>query len=353
MKKLLSLIGAAAISTTGVSSAAMALQLKTITDQQLEKDSNFDIDALKNAYNALSEVEKIEISQEMMNLSKLNINEVKATLDNSNIIFIKNNKDTIEKMFILYSSLIQVSSSLVSAQIEVEWTKLNEFINLGFGNSNDYAPYAYSYGPENWWEIWDWGLRIDFPEGSINIMRVIKLLMSLYNGIDFTPFRQLLMSGRNLFDYLVNITKHGDDKISVLYNLVIKVDSEFKKSGIPFRQDIYDVLNKFKVLLKPLQDSKLGFLKNVIKAQIEQQLGMSLEAVSEMYLGSLDLAIGLTDSVNRILRRIGDSLPSFVWDFIMNVIKDIANEMVAADWNHKGVYIKFQQYLYPLGFKSR
>lgn len=365
MKKVLSLIGIVSISA---STGASVLELQTASTNYEGQNKNrlnfvasetsnkFHINEFKNSYNALSKSDKAVVAGAMAKISKLNINEISQYLATSQIDFIRENKATIENMYALYTSMTTLSQTLsVAAQdLNIDWGAINNLIDLNFGDSNDYTPIVDTYGPEHWWTaIWDWGWKIDFPEGDINVMRVVKLVISLYDGINFKPLEALISSGKDFFDYLVNLDLHDDDKVAVLYDLLVKTGDDFKNSGVPFTNQFYDIVNKFTSILKPFQNVKLGVVKNIIKTTVEKQLGMSLEQIGKEYSGYIDLALNILVVANDILFKIKDSLPGIIWDFIFNSISDITNQMVAADLNHNGVYLKFQQFIIPLGFTAR
>lgn len=364
MKKLLTLLGAVAISGSAGASTVVAVNTSsnsnttiksTLNINPIETNISLQIMQLRNSYNSLSDSEKLDVANVMKELPNLSTIEIGQYLANSNIEFIKQNKIIIENMFILSNSFNTISNSLsVSTQsLNVDWGMINQFIDLDFGNSNEYTPLVDTYGPSNWWKFWEWGWKIDFPEGDINIMRVVKLLVSLYDGINFEPLESLLETGRTFFDYLVNLDQHDDDKVAVLHDLLIKTETEFKNSKIPFTQDLYDILDQFSSILKILREQKISLIKNIIKSTIQDKLGISLEEISAEYSGYLDQIINIMHITNNVLDIIHGTLPGIIWNFIMDGILLISTEMINADSYHNGVNLKFQQFIIPLGFESR
>lgn len=361
MKRLLSLIGVTLIGVTTANSAVVATQSLDIQQKQamVTVPNGFayeDSLALKHDYDGLSETEKKVVDQELAQLANLNMANVHLFLNKSKVSFIEENKAIIENMFLLSSSFTKISSTLaVSVQtMEIDWMKINEFIDLDFGNSNNYAPTTSTYGPSNWWDfIWDWGWRIDFPEGDINIMRVVNLVTSLYNGINFEPLEKLVKTGKSFFDYLINLDQHEQDKIEVLYDLIIKTQEEFQNSGVPFSNQLYEILTKFSSLLKPFKNVKLQIVKSIIQNQIEKELGISLKTIGDSYSGYLNTITKVISIVNDVLVVIRGIIPGIIWDFIVESIQTISAQMIAADWTHNGVYLKFQQFLFPLGFQAK
>lgn len=365
MKKVLSLLGVTAMLTSAGSATIIA---KTKPTTQTLQNNNYlnlsdtngnktvQINNLKKAYQQLSETEQRNIATVISKLPKLNANEITQYLANSNIAFIRNNQTTIAMMYLSYSSMQKMSKSLAmtTASLNIDWTMMNQFINLNFGNSNDYTPWADTYGPSSWWTAaWEWGFRIDFPEGDVNVMRVVNLLFSLYNGVNFAPLESLLKSGNTLFDYIINIDQNGGDKIYILQNLLIKTETSFKNSGVPFTNDFYSVFDQFSSILEIYKDENLATIAPLIKNVIQMQTGMSIAEIGTKYSGILNNMISLLGTANIVLNLIDGSIPGIVWDYIVDSIESITQQMINADKNHNGVYINFQQFLFPQGFVAR
>ncbi|MDQ7982650.1 MAG: hypothetical protein REH79_00315 [Spiroplasma sp.] len=243
--------------------------------------------------------------------------------------------------------------SVTRQDLNVDWISFNQFIALDFGDSNEYAPTTSTYDPENWWEVWDWGWRIDFPEGDINVMRVVKLVYSLYNGLNFRPLEDLLKSTNNLFKYLLALDQHDQDLIAVLHDIIVKTEKDLKDSGVPITDEVFNVLNQFSSILKPFRNFKLITFSSIIKRQVESELGMSIDEIGIKYFAIINQSIKALGIVNSVLEVIQDSIPAIVWQFIVDNLGTIANQMAAADQNHNGVYLKFQQFVVPMGFKAR
>lgn len=366
MKKLLSLLGITAMLTSAGSAVIITkikpdtqtLQNKNdlILDNNLDGNKTVQINNLKKVYEQLSESEQKTIAGVMAKLPELNYNEITQYLANSKIDFIKNNQETIAMMYLSFTSMQKMSKSLVmtTASLNVDWTMMNQFVNLNFGNSNDYTPWADTYGPSSWWTtIWEWGFKIDFPEGDINVMRVVNLLFSLYNGVNFAPLESLLKSGNNFFDYIINIDQNSNDKVYILQNLLIKTETAFRNSGVPFTDDFYTIFAQLGLVLDFYKDEKLAIIAPLIKNTIEMQAGMTLEEVGTKYSGILNNIISLLGTANMVLNLIDGTIPGIVWNYIVDSLASMAKQMINADLNHNGVYIKFQQFLFPQGFAAR
>jgi len=136
-------------------------------------------------------------------------------------------------------------------------------------------------------------------------MRIVKLLSSLYNGIDFGSLETVLQSGYTFFDYLINIDKHSNDKAEVLYNIVVKTETYFKNSGIPFTDKVYDIFNQFSTKLKIWQAFSLNSYNNLIlnqiKAGIQKETKMSLEDIGAKYSDILTKTISILNDAKVIL----------------------------------------------------
>lgn len=366
MKKLLSLIGVLAISVSGASTAAVTIKTNNVTIQEQtikntlkfdnsEKDFFLQVNNLKERYNELSDNDKLNVANVMQKLPEQNINEIGQYLTNSNVEFIKTNKSIIETMYLVSNSFNTMSQNLsVSVQgFNVDWITLNDYIDLGLGNSNDYTPSVSKYGPSRWWKLWEWGWKIDFPEGDINVMRFVHLGFSLFNGIDFKPLESLLKSGKTFFDYLVNLDQHDKDKVAVLYDLVIKTKNDFQNSKVPFTNKFYDIFDQFSTRLEKFKILPIGFAKQEIKNAIKEETGMAIDEIGAKYSGILNTIINVASTVNIVLEVTFLLLPRIILQFIMGILSLIANQMINADANHNGVYLKFQQFIIPLGFSAR
>lgn len=370
MKVLLSLLGSAAISASAVGTTLVVKTEPTTTQKsEIKNQQNFDttpedmnlqIQNLRKEYLKLSDNEKNNIAQAMAELPKLNPDQISEYLMNSDIDFIKENQLAIETMYSLSTSMNQINYSLSTFSLNVDWNTVNQFLDLGFGDSNEYTPSTSVYGPENWWDaIWDWGWRLDLPEGAINIVRLIDLGFSLYNGTDFAPALKIVQQAKPLFDYLINIDDHKDDKMIVLYNMLVEAKSDFQSSGIPFAEGFYDIFDKALDLMKQwealLPILPVSIAIPIIKEEIKNALGMELSEIGAQYSTYIDLTVNILEGVNQFLDILHAYLPGlgFIFDFIMDNLKSIAKEMVAADTNHQGVYIKFQQFIIPLDFNAR
>lgn len=362
MKKLLCLLGTTAI-LTSASSAIITTAVKS-TEQKLQNskqvksaDNYIQFTNLKKEYNQLSETEQKNIAIAMAKLPTLNDNERNQYLKNSNITFIKKNKTIIENMYLLYNSISKMTKSVVQTtySLNINWKMINQFIDLDFGDSNNYTPTVSMYGPSHWWTaLWDWGFKVNFPEGDVNIMRIVKLLSSLYNGIDFGSLETVLQSGYTFFDYLINIDKHSNDKAEVLYNIVVKTETDFKNSGIPFTDKVYDIFNQFSTSLEPSKTLPLNFYNNLIlnyiKTAIQDKTKMSLEEIGAKYSDILTKTISILNDAKVILN---DTLQIVLPNIIWNYLKKATEAMIKADENHNGVNIKFQQFLIPKGFGAQ
>ncbi len=361
MKKLLCLLGTTAILTSAGSTIITTTVKPTVqklqTNNSIEPTNDIQFDNLKKEYDQLSESEQRNIATVMAKLPTLNDNERHQYLINSQLDFIKNNKVTIENMYLLYNSIIKMTKSVAIAtySLNINWSMINQFIDLDFGNSNDYIPTVSKYGPAHWWTaLWDWGFKVNFPEGDVNVMRVINLLSSLYNGIDFGALETVLKSGYTFFDYLINIDNHSNDKAEVLYNIVVKTETDFKNSGIPFTNKVYDIFNQFSTNLKPYETLPLNFYNNFIlnqiKTAIQKETKMSVEEIGTKYSDILNKTITILNDAKSILNS---TLQIVLTKIIWNYLKTAVKAMIKADKNHNGVNIKFQQFLIPKGFGAR
>lgn len=362
MKKLLSLLGTTAILTSAGSTIITTTIKPTIQTLQNNNptnsiDNDIQFDNLKQEYQQLSETEQRNIAIAMAKLPELNDNDRNQYLATSNIDFIKNNQITIENIYLLYNSIAQMtkSVSLSTYSLNINWSMINQFIDLDFGDSNDYLPTISKYGPSHWWTaIWDWGFKVDLPEGDVNVIRVINLLSSLYNDIDFGSLETVISSGINFFDYLIHIDNHSNDKIEVLYNIVVKIEIDFKNSGIPFTNKIYDIFNQFITKLKIWQSLPLNGLKGAIlsniKSTIQKETKMSIKEIGEKYLNTINKTITILNDAKNILNNtLQFNLTNIIWNYIKKAVKTMIN----ADKNHNGVAIKFQQFLIPKGFSAK
>lgn len=355
MKKLLSLLGVTAILTSAGSGVITIQALQNNNSLNLTDFKNNDIqfDNFKKEYNQLSEIEQRNIVMAMAKMPELNDNEINQQLTNSNIDFIRNNKEIIESIYFLYNLIEKIAKSISPAtySLNINWSIINQYIDLDFGDSNDYIPSVSKYGSADWWTaFWDWGFKVNFPEGDVNIMRVFNLLSSLYNGTDFGSLASIFKSGYTFFDYLINIDNHGTDKVEVLYNIIVKTEADFKNSGIPFTNKIYDIFDQFSLQLEKLQKMSLdGLVLNIIKSTIKDKLGMSLEEIGEKYSNILIKTISILNYAKDILNN---TLPFVLPNIIWNYLKTTAKVMINADKNHNGVTIKFQQFLIPKGFSA-
>ncbi|MCL8209561.1 hypothetical protein [Spiroplasma attinicola] len=358
MKKLLCLLGTTAI-LTSASSAIITTAVKP-TEQKLQNskqvksaDNYIQFTNLKKEYDQLSETEQKNIAIAMAKLPTLNDNERNQYLKNSNITFIKNNKAIIENMYLLYNSISKMTKSVVQTtySLNINWKMINQLIDLDFGDSNNYTPTVSMYGPSHWWTaLWDWGFKVNFPEGDVNIMRIVNLLSSLYNGIDFGSLETVLQSGYTFFDYLINIDKHSNDKAEVLYNIVVKTETDFKNSGIPFTDKLYNIFDTFNSILQFYKGQNLSETSKVIKVIIEIPLKMSLEDIGAKYSDILTKTISILNNAKAILN---DTLQIVLPNIIWNYLKKATKAMIKADENHNGVNIKFQQFLIPKGFGAQ
>jgi hypothetical protein len=370
MKTLLSILGVISISASGGSAAILAKNQPTIAQQgekqntlklnKNEDDLSLQISNLTRIYHTLSDQEKTIIAQEMEKLPELNSNEINQYLANSKIDFIRNNKEAIETMYLLSTSISQISEySLPTPQLDIDWMKINEFLDLNFGDSNEYSLWANAYGPAHWWTaIWDWGLKVDFSEGIINIMRLAKLGFSFYNGLDFAPLESLTRTLKNLFDYLNNIDHHGNDEVNVLHDLILQAENKLKETKVPLNKKISDIIYLARNLLEHVvEGTKVSEITELIKKAFEAGLKVSLEEISSKFSEILNTALLACEIGNTILDVLHKFLATtgvaIVVDFILNSLKTIANQMVDADSNHQGVYLKFQQFFIPLGFNAR
>lgn len=362
MKKLLCLLGTTAILTSAGSTIITTTVKPTVQKWQNNNpikpiDNDIQFDNLKKEYNQLSETEQRNIAIAMAKLPTLNDNERNQYLTNSKIDFIRNNKITIENIYLLYNSIEKMtkSVSLITYSLNINWSTINQFIDLDFGDSNDYIPTVSNYGPAHWWTaLWDWGFKINFPEGDVNVMRIINLLSSLYNGIDFGSLETVLTSGHTFFDYLINIDNHSNDKAEVLYNIVVKTETDFKNSGIPFTNKMYDIFNQFINSLKIWQTIQLNdydnLILNYIKTAIQKETKMSVEEIGVKYSDILNKTITILNNAKTILNStLQIVLTNIVWNYLKTAVK----AMIKADKNHNGVSIKFQQFLIPKGFSAR
>lgn len=362
MKKLLSLLGVTTM-LTSAGGAVMIAQTKPVT-QTLERhlpevgNTTTQINNLKKTYDALSESEQKDVAMVMAKLPELSSDEIGQFLATSKVDFIKNNKTVIENMYLSYSTMQKMSDSLMfsAASLNVDWNLMNQIIGLNFGNSNDYTPSFSAYSPDSWWSFWDWGFKIDFTEGDVNVMRVVNLVTSLYNGVNLAPLESLLKSGNNLFDYLVNIDSNGNDSVQVLYSIITKTEASFKSSGVPFTNEFYTVLDKLSSSLEILNVNTSYALSTVtpqIKNIIQTSFGMSIEELGTKYADILNKTITLLGTTNMVLETISKVIPSIVWNYIFDTIQTVSKQMMNADQHHNGVYIKFQQFLFPQGFAAR
>jgi hypothetical protein len=131
MKTLLSILGVISISASGGSAAILAKNQPTIAQQgekqntlklnKNEDDLSLQISNLTRIYHTLSDQEKTIIAQEMEKLPELNSNEINQYLANSKIDFIRNNKEAIETMYLLSTSISQISEySLPTPQLDID-----------------------------------------------------------------------------------------------------------------------------------------------------------------------------------------------------------------------------------------
>lgn len=365
MKKLLSLLGVVTIATSAGATTVLTVTTNTninsrqntniLNIDEFENNISLQIVHLKNSYNQLSDREKADVAVTMKKMPELNTNEISEYLSNSTVDFIRKNKTVIENMYLLANSFNTISNTLsVSTQaIDIDWTMINQFVDLDFGASNNYAPSVSTYGPSKWWKFWEWGWKIDFPEGDINVMRVVKLIISLYNGINFAPLESLIQSGKDFFDYLVNLDQHDDDKVVVLYDLIIKTGNDFKISKVPFTKNLYEIFDQFSSILKYFKEAKIAIVKNIIRSAIEKELGISLAKIGAEYSGYLNQVINIINTTNTILDIIKGTIPGIVWNFIVGGMLLISTQMINADQNHNGVNLKFQQFFIPLVFGAK
>jgi hypothetical protein len=189
-------------------------------------------------------------------------------------------------------------------------------------------------------------------------MRLAKLGFSFYNGLDFAPLESLTRTLKNLFDYLNNIDHHGNDEVNVLHDLILQAENKLKETKVPLNKKISDIIYLARNLLEHVvEGTKVSEITELIKKAFEAGLKVSLEEISSKFSEILNTALLACEIGNTILDVLHKFLATtgvaIVVDFILNSLKTIANQMVDADSNHQGVYLKFQQFFIPLGFNAR
>lgn len=363
MKKLLCLIGAIAITSSASSSITSFTNNKQIInndslelESQQQSISNYNylqnVQNLRIEFSNLSSQVQRDIGRYLDQLDGKTVDEMKNSLKKSSNSFIHNNEEVI--LMIYEQSLEWKKLDTINLQISnIPWSTINKYLNIGASSSNDYSMSYGSYGPSHWWNaIWDWGGKWSIHEGYINLLRLLKPLYETY-GTDFTSLIDTMEKGKSFVDYVVNIDKHDKDTIDVLKNLVNLTSSDFRSTGLPFTDSFYSIFAQFNDALDQVWDGlKIGAIKQLLISSIENEIGMTIAQFKDNYYNFISTGINALESAQSSISKIKSYVPSFIWTFISGGVYSIVNQMINADSNKNGVYIKFEQYYIPKGFKA-
>jgi len=353
VNKLLSVLGAA---TLTASTAGALSTVTTITNNaNVNYETNLNQKLITN-YNALSSNDKDQVNNELFELSKLSLDQINPFLESSKNSFIIEHQKAIANVFASYNNMLMVQSlttTVLDSTLNVDWLALNNIIDLGFGYSNnDYMPTVETYGPTSWTKFWEYGMKINFTEGDLNVMRVVNLLFTLYDGTNFQKLENILKIGKNLFDFLTNLNNHLDDTIGMFTSLLIDTRDIFITSGVPISQSLLDIIDSIVRVLRFLPNQKIGPYIKILKNLVEPKIGTTFEELGQTYLSYFENGIKAIETTNYVLAKIEQYLPGLISQYIFGTLESISQQMVNADKNKKGVALIIEQFINPTGFNA-
>jgi hypothetical protein len=195
-------------------------------------------------------------------------------------------------------------------------------------------------------------MKINFTEGDLNVMRVVNLLFTLYDGTNFQKLENILKIGKNLFDFLTNLNNHLDDTIGMFTSLLIDTRDIFITSGVPISQSLLDIIDSIVRVLRFLPNQKIGPYIKILKNLVEPKIGTTFEELGQTYLSYFENGIKAIETTNYVLAKIEQYLPGLISQYIFGTLESISQQMVNADKNKKGVALIIEQFINPTGFNA-
>ncbi|ARU92311.1 hypothetical protein SCLARK_001881 [Spiroplasma clarkii] len=370
-KKLLSIVGTGAVvasATTPFISQTKSYESEFIKQEYKSEVSDFTADfvptkfmAMISDYNSLSTSNKKIIAAKLDIMDTMTIDVAKNYLSNINIKFIHDYRNEILDLF--NSFVIKPRNNDLQSELftNIDWKQIERFISIDFTNSNDFSIDSSTYGPSHWWTaLWDWGYKFEFGGGIINIERVALTIYNAY-GFDFDQLISTLKVGdeilRNMF-----LPKESYISIDTFSLLIKKFQTQISNSGLPVTKYFNQIIDTASALTSMLISQGAGEmavteLAEYIQEEVSNQFGINVEDLRTTYNDISKIIWEMTDTLNQItlvIDKMYTDLPDFIVDFILGSFVRIAKQMIAAE-NHSGngVYIKFQKFIFPQGFKGR
>lgn len=371
LKKILSLFGAGAVLT----SATVPFISKTSSfennfinlknNQKMNESFNTlipnNFKKMINDYNNLSLDNKNIVAKYLNFMDEISYDEAILYIRKLDNNFIQNYQAEIISLyenFVIKLNQPKVSSRLLE---KIDWSMLNEYLDIDFSDSSDFSVDCSLYGPAHWWTaLWDWGWKIDFGGGIINVEKLGIKVYDAY-GLKYDGLKQVL---KTVIDKFKDIFNPEDSTITInqLKENIEILNKEIKGTKLPFKQSfltkidsVISLLNL--TILSGYGDCCISSFKIEIEQIVSNIFGINEANLEEKYNQLVNIFDEISETLTNVeatVQSFYDKLPDVVVDFLLGSFVTIVNQMINAETNYgKGVRLKFQQFIIPQGFEAR